>query len=130
MFELAATRVGASAPVWALLAAFGAGPALAADDLAGLVDPTAPINLIVSLADQDSGVVTPMFEIYRLNSVLIRDNDRIAVVNGQRARIGDMVGSARVSRIDNAGVVLVVNGESRELTLYGESVKTLVSGEE
>jgi hypothetical protein len=103
---------------------------LAAEDLSGLVDPTAPLNMTVVLdnVDRDSALL-PLLESYTLNSVLIRNNDRVAVVNGQRARIGDRVGSARVSRIDQDGVVLVVNGETRVLSLYGEPVKTLVVGE-
>lgn len=103
----------------------------AAADLDGLVDPTAPINVTVSLAEQAAAIqLLPQLESYKLNSVLIRNGDRIAVVNGQRARIGDMVGAARVTRIDQNGVLLVVNGEVQTLALYGEPVKTPVAGGE
>jgi len=105
---------------------------LLADDLEGLVDPTAPLNMSVTLVATDSGSAgfsLPQFENFRLDSVLIRNEDRIAVVNGQRVRTGDYVGSARVTAINQAGVMLDVNGAPRILELYGAPVKTLVAGE-
>lgn len=108
---------------------------LGAESLDGLVDPTAPINVNIALQDVASmkgdafGFTLPVFESYILNSVLIRSNDRIAVVNNQRVRIGDKVGPAIVRSIDAAGVLLDVNGETQSLSLYGEPVKTLIPGE-
>ena len=103
----------------------------AAEDLIGLVDPTMPLNWSPSGSDADaaamdgqllSGVVS-----YKLNSVLIRNNDRLAVVNDQRVRVGDRVGTARVAVIDNDGVIIEINGETRSLALFGEPVKVLVA---
>lgn len=107
----------------------------AAEELDGLVDPTAPINVSIALEDVGSvesdvfGFVRPLFESYTLNSVLIRSNDRIAVVNNQRVRVGEKVGAATVKRIDAKGVLLDVNGEPLSLSLYGEPVKTLIAGD-
>ncbi len=131
MSEPKALRTGKYALAAVLLLA--ALPVLA-DDLEGLVDPTAPLNMSMALSGVDSAdlgsMQLPLFERYELNSVLIRENDRIAVVNGQRLRVGDAVASARVSRIDQDGVILEINGEPRVLALFGEPVKTLVAGEE
>lgn len=108
----------------------------AADEFDGLVDPTAPINFSAPQVSIDageeagSGFALSFFESYKLNSVLIRSNDRVAVVNGQRARVGDWVGSARVASISNDRVVLDINGETRVLELYGAPVKSLVAREE
>lgn len=108
---------------------------LGAEDLEGLVDPTAPINVSIALEDVGSvesatGAILSLFESYTLNSVLIRSNDRIAVINNQRARVGDRIGAAIVTSIDADGVWLDVDGEPKALSLYGESVKTLITGEE
>lgn len=107
--------------------------AVAAEDLAGLVDPTAPINVSIALEDVGSATnaefMAPLPEGYTLNSVLIRSSGRIAVVNDQRVRVGDRVGAAIVSSIDAAGVVLDINGETTVLSLYGEPVKTLILGD-
>jgi hypothetical protein len=108
---------------------------LGAESLDGLVDPTAPINVNIALEDvaeveSDAfGFIMQVFESYTLNSVLIRSNDRIAVVNNQRVRVGGKVGAATVKSIDATGVLLDVNGETQSLSLYGEPVKTLIAGE-
>ncbi|QKK02566.1 MAG: GspB domain-containing protein [Pseudomonadota bacterium] len=54
---------------------------------------------------------------YRLQSVLISPQRRIAVINGQRVQIGDRLGSARVNAIEPDGVVLEAAGNQRFLTL-------------
>lgn len=104
-----------------------------AEDLAGLVDPTAPINVSIALEDVGSvdtdGAALPGYESYTLNSVLIRSADRIAVVNNQRVRVGDRVGAAIVSSIDAEGVLLDIDGELKVLSLFGEPVKTLITGD-
>ncbi len=124
MFEITLQRC-----VVAVLAVLALAPCLAADALIGLVDPTRPLDFnagMQDINDSDAQVLSG-FVSYRLNSVLIRPNDRIAVVNGQRVRIGDMLGAARVAGIDQDGVILDINGEATVLALYGEPVKTLVA---
>jgi hypothetical protein len=119
----------AAAGVLALLAGN-----IVAADLEGLVDPTAPVYLGVGLpgapGDVVDGGILARLDVYSLNSVLVKNNDRIAVVNNQRVRIGDRIGAATVMGIDGTGVTLDVDGETRVLGLYGEPVKTLVAGEE
>lgn len=121
-------KLGAGTAAFVLAAACNA-----ADDLEGLVDPTAPINASVPLEDAGetdaAGLALPLIERYTLNSVLIRNNDRIAVVNNQRVRVGDRIGAATVSSIDEDGVLLDIDGETTALGLYGKPVKTLIVGE-
>lgn len=106
-------------------------PAGAAEDVESLRDPTRPLNFMPG--EESTGTLIEglenVFSSFRLNSVLIRDQDRIAVINDQRVRVGDQVGRATVTGIDNTRVVLDVDGEARVLELYGAPVKTLVAGE-
>ncbi len=52
-----------------------------------------------------------------LQSVLISDTRRVAVINGQRYRAGDRVGPARVVAIEPGQVTLERDGESFNLTI-------------
>lgn len=100
------------------------------DDL--LVDPTAPLFADVA-GDTSGGDLLPAlagFVRYQLSSILIREDDRVAVVNAQRVRVGDSIGSARVTAIDPGSVTIRVDGEQQTLQLYRDSIKTLVKGDE
>lgn len=96
-----------------------------------LIDPTVPLNpAIVSdgSADSSAGGILDMFGAltsYELSSVLIRANDRLAVINGERVRVGDSVTGARVLAIEPDHVNLNVNGTIERLELYTDSIKTL-----
>lgn len=118
---------------WVLTLLLAAGSPMvchAAEDLTGLVDPTAPLHMSApasgDAAPAAGGSLLSPGVSYQLNSVLIRSNDRLAVVNDQRVRVGDTVGTARVAAINNDGVILEINGETRSLALFGAPVKTLV----
>jgi len=52
-----------------------------------------------------------------LDSILISDNRRIAVINGQSASTGDSVGDAQVRRIEADRVLVEHNGTTRTLRL-------------
>lgn len=103
-------------------------------------DPTVPLN--IAFSDSDAGANSDdrslidmlsdfaglggAFVSYELNSVLIRAEDRIAVINGERVRVGDKVGSATVASIEADQVVLNVDGEMQTLRRYKNSIKTPV----
>src|SRR6056297_788463 len=53
--------------------------------------------------------------VYQLQSVLLSDQRRIAVINGQHLTIGDAIDGARVDTIEAGRVVLEYNGESLPL---------------
>lgn len=119
------------------LMALVAGSAIAAetnDEL--LVDPTVPLSISMAITTQtdsaNSGLLDLLgtFSSYELSSVLVRGEDRIAVINGQRVRVGDSVGAARVTAIEPGRATLNVNGKIETVELYGTSIKTLVKGDE
>ncbi len=121
----------------ALLTAVMAGSALAAtqdDEL--LVDPTMPLGMTVGGDAATAGNSASLLDIfngftsYELSSVLIRAEDRLAVINDKRVRIGDKIGSAVVASIEADHVTLNVDGEIETLKLYENSIKTLVKGDE
>jgi hypothetical protein len=58
-----------------------------------------------------------------LRAIFISDDRRVALINDQRVRERDQIGSARVVRIDYDGVQLQRNGEAFELELIARDVK-------
>jgi len=123
-------RLVIAAVMLPVLVATVARAASADDEL--LVDPTAPL-FANAAGDTSSGDLLPAFAgfvRYELSSILIREDDRVAVVNAQRVRVGDSIGSARVTAIDPGSVTIRVDGEQQTLQLYRDSIKTLVKGDE
>jgi hypothetical protein len=128
-----------------LMSAVVAGSALGAttDDQLR-VDPTVPLGMVFSAGDAESvanaddegsifdifGGISGAFTSYELSSVLVRAEDRIAVINEERVRVGDKVGTAVVASIDVEQVTLNVDGETLTLKLYENSIKTPVKGDE
>jgi hypothetical protein len=100
------------------------------------VDPTAPLDFVAAAnsESEESGILGidlfGVFTSYELSSILIRAEDRIAVINETRVRVGDTVGSAIVASIEPDHVTLNVDGEIETLELYGNSIKTLVHGDD
>lgn len=105
--------------------AAGAGTDL---DLKFLVDPTAPLDRGAAQPASQASLFN-LLTTYRVNSILIRPNMKVAVINSRQVREGDVIGNAEVVRIDKDTVTLNVAGEERVLELYGRSVKTLNTGE-
>jgi hypothetical protein len=104
-----------------------------------LVDPTVPLSIAFSASDAGSNDDSDgsglfglfgAFTSYELNSILIRAEDRIAVINEERVRVGDKIGSAVVVAIEADHVSLNVDGEIETLPLYENSIKTPVKGNE
>lgn len=95
--------------------AIGFGPAHAAS----LPDPTRPPASLNAgpEAAADSG------EGLRLQSVLISPLRRVAIINGQMARVGDRIGNAELVRISEGEVVLRNGRESRTLRMFSEVEK-------
>lgn len=88
--------------------------------LAGAVgatpDPTRPPTPeeIRAWRDEANGQATAT---WRLESVLISDRRRVAVINGRTVGVGDTVDQAHVAAIAPGSVRLEANGETVELTL-------------
>lgn len=81
-------------------------------------DPTRPLHYNSSAATANSGL--------RLSSILISDNRRIAVINGQLVSEGDTVAGATLIRILDNRVHVTINGKNRELKLHTTTVKRAV----
>jgi MSHA biogenesis protein MshK len=68
---------------------------------AGLSDPTRPpeggAEVVEPAPDTGSG---------RLQSILVSESRRLAVIDGQRVGVGDRIGTARVLRIERDSVLL------------------------
>jgi MSHA biogenesis protein MshK len=87
---------------------------------AAAADPTRPPTPaeIRAWYGEDSG--QPDETRWRLQSILISDTRRVAVINDQRVRIGDSVNLARVTQIGPHQVVLV-DASDESFTLHLES---------
>jgi len=92
-----------------------------------LRDPTAP--LVMGVAQPQTNLFS-LVSSYRVTSILIRPNLKVAVINSRQVRVGDIIGNAEVVNIDKNSVTLQVAGEEQILELYGRSIKTLNKGEE
>jgi hypothetical protein len=92
--------------------------------LENLVDPTAPLN-VNAIANQPQATTFNPVSSYRVSSILIRPNLKVAVINSRRVSEGEMIGNAEVVRIDKHAVTLLVAGEEQVLEMYGRSIKTL-----
>lgn len=93
-----------------------------------LRDPTAP--LFSNAASQPQTNLFSLVSSYKVTSILLRPNMKVAVINSRQVREGDVIGNAEVVKIDKNTVTLQVAGENQVLELYGRSVKTLTKGEE
>ena len=104
--------------------------AIADNQFGGLMDPTAPISFEASgvddetvSADLDSFVSFSGNQSYSLSSVLIMRAKKYAVINGQTVEEGAVIGSARVKKIDKAGVTLEQGHRTSRLTLHAGTVR-------
>lgn len=100
------------------LAVLLAGPA--AGWAESLVDPTRPPTAMghaqtVAAAGTAGGP--------QLQSVLISPQRRVAIIDGETVKIGDVVGEARVTRILETEVILRAGSEVRVLRLYPDIEK-------
>lgn len=89
--------------------------AWAADD-AALADPTRPPAQIMALWPASAGAA--VLAVPRLQSVLIGSAGRSAIIDGQRYKLGDRIGDARVFKISENEVVLAGSGGRQTMTLF------------
>lgn len=94
----------------ALLAAAGLAPAQQ------LGDPTQPTALDEPAA---AGAVVKAGPRWRLQSTLVADNRRLAIINGRTVAAGDRIDGATVREVRQEGVTLEVDGRRVELRMLG-----------
>lgn len=90
-----------------MLAGLTAATPLQASDY--IVDPMRPDTLRVTV-----NVVQPR---YRVNAIIFSDDRRIAIVNGQRVAVGDVIQQATVIAINKAEVIVEIQGEQQSLRM-------------
>ncbi len=83
-------------------------------------DPTRPTYLNSDGEAQQESVRNK----YRLNSILVGEHRKLAIINGQRVREGDRVGDARVSRINQSSVTLLIQGATVTIALSAHDIKS------
>lgn len=82
---------------------------------ASLPDPTRPVAVAPVTG---KGGTTVGSDSLTLQSVLIAGERRLAIINGQRVQVGDVIGRSRVIRIDAGEVQLRRDGQLLTLTVY------------
>jgi MSHA biogenesis protein MshK len=102
----------------ALLGAGSAGNARAQD--AGLPDPTRPP---AALSPPSGEVARAVQEVPLLQSVIISEGRRGAIISGQYVALGGRVGDARLTRVEPSGVVLRGPGGEVSLPLFPAVLK-------
>lgn len=80
-------------------------------------DPTRPPTQAEIQAWFDNGPESEQRSPFRLQSILLAPDRRIAVIDGQRLRLGETLKDAQVKAIEPGRVVLEREGERIELTL-------------
>jgi hypothetical protein len=100
------------------------------DRFKGLIDPTEPLQLSLKGVDTESlGLRVNLDSLlrlaadYRVSSIIIRGDKRIAVVNDERVEEGSEIDGAVVASIDREGVTLTRGIEEFRVELYGASPK-------
>lgn len=81
-------------------------------DTAVLSDPTRPPDHAEIRVFFGSGDENPVDTAFQLQSVLISNQRRIAIINGRRLSEGDRIENAKVSRIEAGRVVMQRDGQS------------------
>jgi len=96
----------------------------------GLIDPTEPLQLSLKGVDAESlGLRVNLDSLlrlaadYRVSSIIIRGDKRIAVVNDERVEESSEIDGAVVASIDREGVTLTRGIEEFRVELYGASPK-------
>lgn len=87
--------------------------------LEGLKDPTRPSHF----SSAGNVYLDGLKKQYVLNSILISDQRRVAVINGQRVTEGDRIENAVVRGIQKSQVSLVIDGANIDIHLSKNNFK-------
>ena len=94
----------------------GSLPAARAAGDTPLADPTRPPPEMMAFLPASAGAA--VLAVPRLQSVLIGASVRSAIIDGQRYKVGDRIGDARLLRISENEVVLAGAGGRQTMTLF------------
>jgi len=117
---------GATLPLVVLLALPGAGAAGTAHAQDALPDPTRPPAAMLPAA---TGAPAVAEDALRLQSVIISEERRGAIIGGEYVALGGRVGDARLTRVEPSGVVLRGPGGEVALPLFPAARKRPVQAQ-
>lgn len=86
---------------------------------AEFADPTRPTYV----QNDDAAQAENVRKKYRLSSILVGEQRKLAVINGQRVREGDRVGNAKVTRISRSSVTLLIQDAAVNIALSAHDIK-------
>lgn len=104
-----------------LLAAMLFSATLATGQAQELRDPTQPSYYDAG----DNAYLDRLKQSFRLHSVLVSSERRVAVINGKRVQEGDRIDEARVQKISGSSVRLNLAGAAFDIYLAGGQIKQL-----
>ncbi|MDX1455322.1 MAG: hypothetical protein R3217_07710 [Gammaproteobacteria bacterium] len=93
--------------------------AATAGEPAAIGDPMRPSSLA-----SDSSADQPRRVSYRVQSIVVSPERRVAVINGRSLEEGEALGAARVVAIEAYEVIIEVDGQRRRLGLTDTRIKT------
>jgi len=112
-------------PLPLLLAAAMLAAAATAPAQPGLGDPTRPTSLDEPAPEQRPRQAGPR---WRLQSTLVADSRRLAVINGRTVAEGERIDGATVREVRQGGVTLEVEGRRVELRVLRETLDVKRTG--
>ena len=93
-----------------------------------LIDPTMPPYYQQSEMVQESvtqTVQSPAVRKWTLNTTIVSPYQRIAMINGKRVELGDMVNGAEVIMIDHQKVTLLFDGDAISVKLHNSFISNI-----
>jgi len=110
------------------LAAFGAAAAAGAESPMPARDPMQPPPSVQAAARAAAPAATPIDPVdVTPRHVMLIDGRRYVIDHGRRLGVGDLLGEARIERIDDGAVWLREGGVLRQVSLFGGIVKRVVA---
>ena len=107
-----------------VLFAAASGAAYAEKDISQLPDPTRPQNIAAQDFAGGSGGRVRSDSPWLLESTLIAENRRSAVINGRTYRVGDAIGDAKLVAIESYEVLLEKGSKQIRLRLLPSIAKS------
>ncbi len=86
-------------------------------------DPTEPAGFVSEAEKNGKKSETEESSILVLDAVLISGNDKFAIINNKLVKVGDLIGSSKVKKIDAYHVTLVGETGETVLELFGRPIK-------
>ena len=94
--------------------------AVAHAEVAGMRDPTEPLNVEVVQGDSNIKSINKSF---MLQSILYSSNRKIALINDKYVSVGDAIGKAKLVAIDRGSVTLKDADKVFKIYLFEQSIR-------